>query len=307
MTAATAAAPLIWKGSIDSFTLGLMREAKEVRDANPGDPSDAALDALLAAAEAAYAAGQRDSGYRDAEDVQTIQRRGDAVASGARTSWGQPSASGPSEAQERFIRSMAATLGWNDNALRVALEGATTKPKASRLIDAMKVAVADARRNGTAAAPAARPERKATERQVEYVADLLLNRAHGYPSDLDLDGLTFERASALITELRDAPRAKVAAHGIREGRYAYSADGGQTADHYRVSRTGKITVWTAGGEYPYTGKGLTPALEWIKENQRDAAALFGRLTETCGRCGRDLSNDESRAIGLGPVCAEKGW
>lgn len=177
------------------------------------------------------------------------------------------------------------------------------KAHASLIIDGAKKAVAALRASG--AASAARPERKATERQVEFLADLLNERAHAYGEDLDPAELTAARASALITELRDAPRAKVAAHGIREGRYAYTTDGGATADHYRITRGGKIMTWTASGEYPYTGKGLNEALTWIKENPREAAALFGQLTESCGRCGRELSDDDSRARGLGPICAGK--
>jgi hypothetical protein len=35
------------------------------------------------------------------------------------------------------------------------------------------------------------------------------------------------------------------------------------------------------------------------------SALFGQLIGACGVCGRTLTNDESRAIGIGPVCRER--
>jgi hypothetical protein len=156
--------------------------------------------------------------------------------------------------------------------------------------------------------------RMATERQIGYLRDLLRDRAWDGDAEvttvneLQDDEISFAAASAAIDRLMGYPRrpkGEAPTHGIREGRYAYTTDGGATADHYRVTRDGRIVVWTAGGEWPYTGKQLNEALTWIKENPREAAALFGQLTETCGRCGRALSNDDSRKIGLGPDCANK--
>lgn len=290
----------------DTWTLSRMREAAAFRAENPStsaaeQATDAWLDAQYAACLAAVAEVGTVTERPGTESVQDTLRRGDAVASGARGSNYSSTRNAPSDAQLRFLTSLCRDLGWT---LGQDIPQPRDKAHASLLIDQGKKAVAALRASGTAA-PAARPERKATERQVEFLADLLNERAHAYGEDLDPAELSAARASALITELRDAPRAKVAAHGIREGRYAYTTDGGATADHYRITRGGKIMTWTASGEYPYTGKGLNEALTWIKENPREAAALFGQLTESCGRCGRDLSDDDSRARGLGPVCAGK--
>ena len=287
-----------WTVTTDAWSLARMREAAAYRAANPGvtaeeKATDAYLDAYLAACEDAVAeVGTTTERNRDrAEELlrQPLSGTGSSNYTSTRNA--------PTDAQLRFIASLSRDLGYE-------LQTPRDKSHASLIIDGAKKALAKARAEGTVAA---RPARKATPGQVEFVTDLLLNRAHNHPEDLDVDALTFDQASALITELRVAPRAKKAAHGITEGRYAYSTDGGTTADHYRVRRDGKIVVWTAGGEWPYTGKGLNEALTWIKANQREAAALFGQLTETCGRCGRDLSDDDSRARGLGPVCATKGW
>jgi Family of unknown function (DUF6011) len=111
------------------------------------------------------------------------------------------------------------------------------------------------------------------------------------------------RASELITLLFDTPRAKVAAHGIREGRYAFEIAPGE-ARFYRVTRTGRIRVQAGPSEHPYNGA-LNADLEWIKANPREAAALYGRLVGSCGRCGLTLTDDDSRARGLGPICAGK--
>jgi hypothetical protein len=270
----------------DKWDLETLRAGKAVRDAE--GVTIEVLDAMLAEAERQHATGSMPTPRPVADEPTMVRRSGP----GARTWTADPA----SPAQLRFIASLARDLGRE-------LETPADKKHASRIIDAAKTELDKARRTGTAPAPAARPERKATERQVEFLADLLNERAHDL-GEIDPAELSAARASALITELLDAPRAAVAAHGIREGRYAYTTDGGATADHYRVRRDGKIVVWTAGGEWPYNGK-LNEGLEWIKANPREAAELFGRLTESCGRCGRDLSDDDSRARGLGPVCAGK--
>jgi hypothetical protein len=274
--------------STDSWSLRIMREAKAARDA-AGDVIPELDEHLRWSEECAAEAGVTPAIPED--DAATTRRRGDAVATGARTG---STANAPSDAQLRFLTSLHADLG---------TEAPTARDKrhASLLIDKAKTALDAARRSGKAPAAAA-PARLATERQRELIANLLTERA--YDAEVDVDALTVKQASELIDALFSAPRAKVAAHGIREGRYAYTTDGGVTADHYRVRRDGRIVVWTAGGEWPYNGQ-LNEGLEWIKANPREAAELFGRLVGCCGRCGRDLSDDDSRARGLGPVCAGK--
>ena len=37
-----------------------------------------------------------------------------------------------------------------------------------------------------------------------------------------------------------------------------------------------------------------------------AAALFGQELQHCGRCGRELTDETSRLVGIGPKCREKG-
>jgi hypothetical protein len=278
-----------WKPS--RWELDRLREGKAFRDANPnttpeGLAEDAALDEWLALAEAAYAAAGARPEVAPPAEVERPRSSGAGVAR----------ADAPTDKQVGFITSLYDRLG------RAADDRAMprTKREASTMIEALKAQVAKAQRSGTAA----QVERPATERQIEFLANLLNERAHDL-GDLDAATVSAARASELITALLDAPRAMVAAHGVRTGFYAYTPDDGTTADHYRVTRDGRIRIWTAGGEYPYTGKGLNEALTWIKANPREAAELFGRLTETCGRCGRALSDDDSRARGLGPVCATK--
>lgn len=46
-------------------------------------------------------------------------------------------------------------------------------------------------------------------------------------------------------------------------------------------------------------------LSAIAEDPEAAASLFGHEYGRCGICGRGLTNDESRARGIGPVCARR--
>jgi Family of unknown function (DUF6011) len=283
------AAPIapIWTGAVDAWTLRTMREAQEFRRANP-DPehaaADAFLDALLASAEEIAATKGTRTEIERVEEPHSRPQGGAGVGASANRNAATP-------AQLGYIAKLAAALGYE-------LQEPRDKSHASLIIDGAKKALA-------AKPAAARPARMATERQQDFLANLLVERDHTY-GEIDPATVTFDAARTMLDALMAAPRAKVAAHGIAEGRYAHSVDGGQTADHYRVTRTGRIKVWTAGGEWPYNGA-LNAALQWIRDNQREAASLFGRLTETCGRCGRPLSDDDSRARGLGPVCAGKGW
>src|SRR5262245_31189413 len=49
-------------------------------------------------------------------------------------------------------------------------------------------------------------------------------------------------------------------------------------------------------------------LEAIAENPQAAAELYGKELGVCGICGRTLTNEVSRARGIGPICAEeRGW
>ena len=54
----------------------------------------------------------------------------------------------------------------------------------------------------------------------------------------------------------------------------------------------------------YTGK-IQSELKAILGDPKAAAAAYGKLTGTCGVCGRHLEDAESIARGIGPVCASR--
>lgn len=45
----------------------------------------------------------------------------------------------------------------------------------------------------------------------------------------------------------------------------------------------------------------------IAEDPEAAAILYGVELGVCGRCGRTLTDEDSRERGLGPICADKPW
>lgn len=67
----------------------------------------------------------------------------------------------------------------------------------------------------------------------------------------------------------------------------------------RSAMMGKVAP---GGTY--VGKAMD-AVAAIAADPREAAAAYGKLTGTCGSCGRPLEDPDSVARGIGPVCMQK--
>jgi len=71
---------------------------------------------------------------------------------------------------------------------------------------------------------------------------------------------------------------------------------------------GKIT---ADGRFyvsPDSRAGIQAEVEAIARDPKAAAIAHGQRTGTCSVCGAELTNGESIARGIGPVCAERfGW
>ena len=68
----------------------------------------------------------------------------------------------------------------------------------------------------------------------------------------------------------------------------------------------KLYVMASDSEYPAANP--QTALDQIAQDPATAAKNFGLHIGKCGICGRTLTNDESRARGIGPICSGKwGW
>lgn len=140
------------------------------------------------------------------------------------------------------------------------------------------------------------------------VADVVLGE---YVAD-GIDGVKFFRPEAKpvptpATDLPDVP----------EGYYAVaSATGNNDLDFYVVQVgkdkwAGRIFVKRVIGGHPDTavrGTEAKAALTRIFEaDWQEAAHRYGQEIGRCGKCNRTLTDETSRAYGIGPVCRDAGW
>jgi hypothetical protein len=157
----------------------------------------------------------------------------------------------------------------------------------------------------------------ATERQVAYlnglrdgkVLDNLLPEQIAWLRDADFTTVSKAKASDIIEELRSLPWApRDAAFGvfpeIKDGRYAIPKDDG-TLMFYSIKRGNSVIfvdVWASDARWPVkSSEERARILEAIK-NDPDAGPRFGREIGRCYVCGRTLTDETSRALGIGPVC-----
>ncbi len=101
----------------------------------------------------------------------------------------------------------------------------------------------------------------------------------------------------------------------------YSVPDGDTRLKVAIRRPGKKSKWhgyifvddgaaygnrrTYGRQAPdslYRGD-IRDALAAILEDPKAAMVAYGKLTGTCGVCGRKLEDEQSVAAGIGPICA----
>ena len=90
---------------------------------------------------------------------------------------------------------------------------------------------------------------------------------------------------------------------IRRGKAGYKWDGWIFVNDGAAYGSRK----TYGKQAPsgkYQGD-VPDALEAILEDPYKAMTAYGRLTGTCGNCGRLLENEESIEAGIGPICRAK--
>jgi hypothetical protein len=98
---------------------------------------------------------------------------------------------------------------------------------------------------------------------------------------------------------------------VPDGYYAVLADEGHLA-FYRVStwkKSGDRKVQVKASDALHLIKGYKATDAILAKIRRDTPAIAGRLfareLKQCYRCGRDLTDAESRGNGLGPVCINK--
>lgn len=188
-------------------------------------------------------------------------------------------------------------------------------------------------------APAQRQESRATDKQVEFITVLSKERqippkgTDGYDAtvekfvailraDLNRPGtdgswITKQGASELITFLQSLPFKVEEDAPVPKGRYAIRGTDG-VVRFYQVNRPehgahkGRTFVdQLIGAPGDYQHKPLRhvarEVLAKIAEDPEAASRLYGQEESVCGRCHSPLTDEESRAYGIGPVCRNKPW
>lgn len=158
-----------------------------------------------------------------------------------------------------------------------------------------------------------------TPRQRAFIATLWAERDHEGIEVPPLEAMTKKSASAMIGELLARPRVPVAPANplpdVPAGHYAlpggepgvilfYKVDRpteGRWAGHTFVSRQASDEYFPVRGE---SAKSLV--LEAIVAyGPKESTVLYGHELGVCGVCGRTLTDETSRANGIGPVCIKR--
>lgn len=183
--------------------------------------------------------------------------------------------------------------------------------------------------HGTTAVRLAAPT--ATSKQAWLIVDLLLQRSHlkGESPDWNRDEMAAQQMEQTRTEASEAIQRLISEieqlkaerkapknHArVPAGRYAIERDG--TLRFYVVSIPDEgrwagytfVDVQASAERYPIKNMAVRQSiLNQIREDVQGAMERYGRELGHCGHCGRALTNEESRARGIGPICAGRmGW
>jgi hypothetical protein len=145
----------------------------------------------------------------------------------------------------------------------------------------------------------------ASPAQLGYLRSLLIERIEDKAASdaavqwLDGHRLSKATASAKIKEYENKPKFREV---LDEGMYKV----GEDIFKVYFTQEGHIaTKQLTPDGFEYTGR---KPLAVIKPEHRmtlDEAKEYGKVTGTCCSCGRLLTNEESIAAGIGPICATK--
>lgn len=149
--------------------------------------------------------------------------------------------------------------------------------------------------------------RPASSAQVRYITSLISERvadaedALAWTEALATAGV--REASGMIETLKGMPRSTPKAPEITEGMYVLDGE------IYKVQRAvhGSGNLYAkhltpSGFEY---AAGVVRRLAGARPLTIEEAKAYGALYGTCAVCGRTLTDEDSIAAGIGPVCASK--
>lgn len=168
----------------------------------------------------------------------------------------------------------------------------------------------------------------ASDKAIDFLVSLSASRTPQVREDVIRSWAnTVDRrvVSDKIDELKAMPKAvevpasadrSLERHNVPAGRYAVDGNEGHTVfvkvDVPTEGRwAGRIFVKVqAGDDLHRTSRDVADALlgKIAKAGVQEAMLRYGREIGSCGHCGRTLTNEESRASGIGPICRGKmGW
>lgn len=152
----------------------------------------------------------------------------------------------------------------------------------------------------------------ASDAQIKFLRSLLVEKIEDEEKSaaavawLDTHKLSKATASAKISEYLNMPTVRSQRGGvfgdIEEGMYKVD---GEIFKVYHTQAGHLATKQLTEDGFEYTGQ---RPLNSIKPEHRmtlDEAKEYGKVTGTCCNCGRLLTNEESIAAGIGPICATK--
>lgn len=90
-----------------------------------------------------------------------------------------------------------------------------------------------------------------------------------------------------------------------EGRYAVDNEDGELRFYHLVN--GEVFVMASDTEFPIHGNAAEAIVAKIAVDPEAASRRYGQEIGECGVCGRTLTNEDSRAAGIGPICAGKAF
>lgn len=176
-------------------------------------------------------------------------------------------------------------FGQGDNA---GVRETITKASVSKAINRMKQRIVEARQRTTP--PTARQEKASAA------------------TGSILGSMRVSPESARAWQQQQAPRDKFT--DVPNGYYAVNTDDGELA-FYRVStfRSGDRKVQVQASDVLHNMRGRKAADGVLAKIRKVTAPVAGKLYAdrigNCWRCGRTLTDAESRARGIGPVCINK--
>lgn len=154
------------------------------------------------------------------------------------------------------------------------------------------------------------------ERSTKATADEVRTWARQQDRRVVSDKIDWLKTQPKLQQVPASAGRSLERHNVPAGRYAVTGNADQTV-FVKVDRptegqwAGRIFVKIqAGDDLHRTSRDVADALlaKIAAAGVQESMLRYGREIGSCGHCGRTLTNEESRADGIGPHCRRKlGW